>query len=166
MSRPYLADSELATLPPAEAALKQDTAAMQARSFLEENAVPAALVEEMFGRLPSDVYWLTESDEVNLGVRVAVLRSIARRQMCLGRQHCARGLRRKRPMEDLKQMWACRDRLTQARRPKSLERGIEGKVSRDANAKSKDAPPAPCHKKGTVDSTTDECPQSNTTRGK
>jgi hypothetical protein len=158
MSRPYLSDSELATLQPAEAGLKQDTAAMQARSFLEENAVPAALVEEMFGRLPSDVYWLTESDEVNLG---AVSPSFAQllAAKCAWDDNIAREVYGgKRPMQDLKQMWACRDRLAQAAAQKALSAALKEKSVRDANAKTKDAPPAPCHKKGTVDSTMDECP--------
>ena len=166
VSRPYLADSELAELPPAEAALKQDTAAAQARGFLEENAVPAALVEEMFGRLPSDVYWLTESDEANLGVMSPSFTQLLAAK-CAWDDNTAREVYGgKRPMEDLRQMWACRDRLTQPAAQKALSAALKEKSAGDPNAKSKDAPPQPCHKKGTVDSTTDECPQSNTTRGK
>jgi hypothetical protein len=166
MSRPYVDDAESATLPPAEVALRQDTLAMQVRAFLQENAVPADLVEEMLGRLPSDVYWLSESDEVTLGIMSPPFAQLLAAK-CAWDDNIAREVYGgKRPLEDLKQMWACRDRLTQAAAQKALSAALKEKSVRDANAKLKDAPPPPCHKKGIVDSTTDECPQSNTTRGK
>lgn len=148
MSRPYLADAESATLPPAEVALRQDALAMQAQAFLQENAVPADLVKEMLERLPSDVYWLSESDEVNLGVMSPSFVQLLTNKCAWDDNIAHEVYGGKRPMEDLKQMWVCRDRVTQPAAQKALSAALKEKAAREANPKVKDAP------------------QSNTTRGK
>lgn len=65
--RPYLPDSQLASLSPADAQRAEDEVLRQARKYLEENDVPAYLIEEMFRRSSRDVYWLTNDDLERLG---------------------------------------------------------------------------------------------------
>jgi len=47
----------------AEAALLEDGIQAPVRTFLSDNQVPPDIVEEMFARPPTDIFWLTEQQE-------------------------------------------------------------------------------------------------------
>jgi hypothetical protein len=65
--RPYIVDSQLAALSPADAERAQKSVLKQARDYLESNNVPEYLIEEMFRRSSKDVYWLSADDLGRLG---------------------------------------------------------------------------------------------------
>ena len=47
----------------------QNQVLKQAREYLQDNNVPAYLIEEMFRRSSNDVYWLSANDLAQLGYR-------------------------------------------------------------------------------------------------
>ena len=67
LARPGLAESEWIGRPTTEAALLEDSMQEPVRAFLVENDVPADLVEQVFQRPSTDVYWLSDEDETALG---------------------------------------------------------------------------------------------------
>jgi hypothetical protein len=67
VTRPGLAESEWVARPTTEAALLEDSMQAPVRAFLVENEVPADLVEQVFQRPSTDVYWLSDNDETALG---------------------------------------------------------------------------------------------------
>jgi hypothetical protein len=136
INRPYLVDSETTSPPPpappmpssppsasaspADAAAAENRALSKVRAFLQENAVPSYLVDEMFRRASDEVYWLSEEDQKNLGYKSQAFKQYLRAE-------CAwdEGLERevyegKRSVEDLKEKWKCRSRVTQLQARQAL----------------------------------------------
>jgi hypothetical protein len=116
INRPYLVASEarstttttstttsVATAP-ANATPAESGALATVRAFLEDNAVPRYLLDEMFRHASDDAYWLSAEDLKNLGYRSPAYDRYLR-------DKCAWDDRK--PVEDLKRMVTCRDRLTQ-----------------------------------------------------
>jgi hypothetical protein len=131
INRPYLADTD-AALPasqsappsasasPADVTVAENRALTKVRTFLQENAVPSYLVDEMFRRASDEVYWLSEDDQKNLGYKSPAFKQYLRAE-------CAwdEGLERevyegKRSADDLKEKWKCRSRVTQVRARQAL----------------------------------------------
>jgi hypothetical protein len=121
INRPYLVASDGASTPAAASAMAEGSALVQVRAFLQENAVPGYLVDEMFRRASDDAYWLSADDEKNLGYRSPSFDRYLR-------AHCAWDDKIERevyagakPVDALKQMLRCRDRVTQAAARKALD---------------------------------------------
>lgn len=129
VSRPGLAESEWTGLPTAKAALLEDAMQGPVRAFLSDNGVPPDLIEEMFKRPPTDVYWLSEREEAALGARsTAFLKYLA--DKCGWQDGIERAVYKgERPVEDLKALSECRLRVTQPEARKALAQAL------------KDAPP-------------------------
>jgi hypothetical protein len=125
INRPYLADSEAALTPapsppPTNAVAAENRALIKVRAFLQENAVPSYLVDEMFRHPSDEVYWLSEDDQKNLGFESPAFKQYLRAE-------CAwdEGLERevyegKRSVDDLKEKWKCRSRMTRLRARQAL----------------------------------------------
>jgi hypothetical protein len=118
INRPYLVDSETASRP--DVAGAENRALTKVRAFLQENAVPSYLVDEMFRRAADEVYWLSEDDQKNLGHKSPAFKQYLHAE-------CAwdEGLERevyegKRSVDDLKEKWKCRSRVTQFRARQAL----------------------------------------------
>jgi hypothetical protein len=119
INRPYLVDSE-AESPPPDATAAENRALSKVRAFLQENAVPGYLVDEMFRRDSDEVYWLSEDDQKNLGYKSQAFKQYLRAE-------CGwdEGLERevyagKRSVDDLKEKWKCRSRVTQLQARQAL----------------------------------------------
>jgi hypothetical protein len=123
----------LQTPPPSASASSTDMtpaenrALTKVRAFLQENAVPGYLVEEMFRHASDEVYWLSEDDQKNLGYKSPGFKQYLHVE-------CAwdEGLERevydgKRSVDELKEKWKCRSRVTQVRARQAL-----GLASKDA----------------------------------
>jgi hypothetical protein len=113
INRPYLVASEArststststSAAAPANATMVESGALATVRAFLEDNAVPRYLLDEMFRHASDDAYWLSAEDQKNLGYRSPAYDRYLR-------DKCAWDDRK--PVEDLKRMLKCRDRLTQ-----------------------------------------------------
>jgi hypothetical protein len=108
INRPYLVASEArstsAATAPADAMGAESGALAKVRAFLEGNAVPRYLLDEMFRHASDDAYWLSAEDLKNLGYRSPAYDRYLR-------DKCAWD--DKKPVEELKQMLTCRDRVTQ-----------------------------------------------------
>ncbi len=89
---------------PATATPAESGALATVRAFLEDNAVPRYLADEMFRHASDDAYWLSAEDLKNLGYRSPAYDRYLR-------DKCAWDDRK--PVEDLKRMLTCRDRLRQ-----------------------------------------------------
>jgi hypothetical protein len=112
--RPILDDADLAALPPGQVALRQDALAEEAAAFLRENAVPTSLLEELLKHSPEEAYWLTESDEIALGTRSPAFAQYLLAKCAWDEKLESDVYGGKRPLEELKQKWACRANATQA----------------------------------------------------
>jgi hypothetical protein len=110
INRPYLVDSP-AAVPRPDA--DDSKALRQVRAFLQDNAVPGYLVDEMFRHPSDDAYWLSAEDEKALGFRSPAFdRYLAAN--CAWNQTIERDvLARKRPPEDLLPLLKCRARVTE-----------------------------------------------------
>lgn len=68
--RPYINPSRLSTSSAAAAEVTQDRILRQARAYLEDQNVPTNLIDKMFQRASTEVYWLsTDEIENQLGRR-------------------------------------------------------------------------------------------------
>jgi hypothetical protein len=114
INRPFIGDSDASSPLQADDATAEGRALTQVRFFLQENEVPAYLVEEMFRHASNDAYWLSERDEAALGYRsTAFNRYLAAK--CGWNDAIERAVyARQRPFDDLMQMLKCRVRVTQA----------------------------------------------------
>jgi hypothetical protein len=162
--RPEVLESQMTSLPAADAAAAQDAVLAQARAFLQENAVPTELIEEVFRHTAQDVYWLSDADEQRLGARSPSFEQFLTAK-CAWNGSLERDVYKgERPMEDLRQVWACRSRVTQSEARQALASALKEKSTGDANStapdathdKTKGAPP-PCHTKSSADPKTDGC---------
>jgi hypothetical protein len=81
--------------------------------YLVANAVPSDLIERMLTHDREDPYWLSEPEERVLGVRSAAFEQRLG-QSCGWSADLERAVYAgERPMEDLKTVWACGERLVQ-----------------------------------------------------
>jgi hypothetical protein len=112
INRPYLIASTARSTSTADATV-ESSALATVRAFLEDNAVPRYLLDEMFRHASDDAYWLSAEDQKNLGYRSPAYDRYLR-------DKCAWD--DKKPVEDLQRMSKCRDRVTQdaARRALAL----------------------------------------------
>jgi len=120
VSRPGLAESEWVGRPTTEAALLEDGMQGPVRDFLVENEVPPDLLEQVFQRPSTDIYWLTESDEMALGSRSPTFGKFLAKN-CKWTDGLEKEVYRgERPFEDLKTFADCRARTTQPEARKAL----------------------------------------------
>jgi hypothetical protein len=151
LSRPGLAESEWAAMPTAQAALLEDAMQTSVRTFLSDNEVPPDLVEEMFRRPPTDIYWLTEQQETVLSPKSPAFAKLLA-DKCGWNDGFERAVYHgERPVEDLKELSTCRLRTTQPEARKALAQALK-------DAQPKTAAPVPAPRKSAA--------HSSTTRGK
>ncbi len=137
IDRPTIDDAELASRSPAEAdepakaALREDKVADQARAFMQDNAVPGYLIDEMMKHSSSDVYWLSEHDEIAIGARSPSFAQYLLAKCAWDDKIEPEVYAGKRSIEDLKQMWACRARLTVPAAHQALAAALKEKAARE-----------------------------------
>jgi hypothetical protein len=120
LARPGLAESEWIGRPTTEAALLEDSMQEPVRAFLVENDVPADLVEQVFQRPSTDVYWLSDNDETALGSKSPAFAKFLEKN-CKWTDGLDKAvLRGERPFEDLKAFTDCRARAIQPEARKAL----------------------------------------------
>jgi len=125
INRPYLVASEarmtstttstttsVATAP-ATATPAESGALATVRAFLEDNAVPRYLLDEMFRHASDDAYWLTAEDQKNLGYRSPAYDRYLRDKCAWDDRIEREVVAGRKPVEDLKRMLTCRDRVAQ-----------------------------------------------------
>jgi hypothetical protein len=128
INRPYLVDAETAlqSSPPAASASPVDVtpaeskALTKVRAFLQENAVPSYLVDEMFRRASDEVYWLSEDDQKNLGYKSPAFKQYLRTECAWDDDLEREVYGGKRSVDDLKEKWKCRSRVTQLQARQAL----------------------------------------------
>jgi hypothetical protein len=113
INRPFIDAQAAAAAPTASAAAAESRALAQVRAFLKDNAVPDYLVDEMFRRASDDAYWLSAEDQKNLGYRSQSFNQYLRAKCAWDQQIEREVYAGKRPVEDLKPMLKCRDRVAQ-----------------------------------------------------
>jgi hypothetical protein len=119
INRPYLV-ADGAAAPPTDVPMAEGGDLTPVRAFLQENAVPGYLVDEMLRHASDDAYWLSADDEKNLGYRSASFERFLRSK-CAWDDKIERDVYAgARPMDALKQMLKCRDRVTQEEARKVL----------------------------------------------
>ena len=125
LSRPGLAESEWAAMPTAQAALLEDGLQAPVRSFLNDNEVPPDVVDEMFKRPPTDIYWLSDEQEAALNPKSpSFARLLA--DKCGWHDGFERAVYQgQRPVNDLKELSACRLRTTQPEARKALTQALK-----------------------------------------
>ena len=96
-------DSSAASVPDAPA---------RVRAYLEENAVPGYLIEELFKHGPADAYWLSVRDEENLGAKSLSFKQLLSAKCGWSEELEHAVYRGEKPMADLKAIWTCQERLT------------------------------------------------------
>jgi hypothetical protein len=138
--RPAIDGSRLDSVPPAEVALREDQVAEQVRAFLQENAVPPYLTDEMYRHTSNDVYWLSERDEVNVGARSPAFAQYLLAKCAWDDKIEPEVYSGKRPLEDLKHLWACRSSVTLPAAHQALSSALKEKAARDASETKKDIP--------------------------
>jgi hypothetical protein len=120
VARPGLAESEWIARPTTEAALLEDSMQGPVRDFLLENQVPSDLVEQVFQRPSTDVYWLSDEDETALGSKSPAFAKFLEKN-CKWTDGLDKAvLRGERPFEDLKAFTDCRARTTEPEARKAL----------------------------------------------
>jgi hypothetical protein len=134
INRPYIVDSEAVPAALPDAAIVESKALMQVRAFLQENAVPNYLVDEMFRRASDDAYWLSADDQKNLGARAQWFSQFLAAKCGWDDNIEREAYAGKRSMDDLKQMLTCRERVTQDAAHKVLLAALPQKP-RDSGAK-------------------------------
>jgi hypothetical protein len=125
--RPGLAGSEWLALATAEAALLEDGIQGPARDFLVENEVPSPLVDELFKHNSTDVYWLSEHDEQSLGAKSPSFRKFLAKNCGWNDTLEQAVYKGERPFDDLKELTACRIRVTQPAAHKALAQALKEK---------------------------------------
>ncbi len=132
VTRPGLAESEWVGRPTTEAALLEDSMQGSVRDFLVENEVPPDLVEQVFQRPSTDVYWLSDNDETALGSKSPAFAKFLEKN-CQWTQGLDKAVfRGERPFEDLKAFTDCRARMIRPEARKALALALKAA-----------APPAP-----------------------
>jgi hypothetical protein len=113
INRPYIADAQLAPVSPSDAALVENGALLPVRAFLQDNAVPVYLVDEMFRHASDDAYWLSAEDVKSLGYRSRSFNQLLLAKCAWDDTFDREFYAGKRSADEMKQMVACRDRATQ-----------------------------------------------------
>jgi hypothetical protein len=153
VSRPGLAASEWSAMPTAQAALLEDGMQASVRTFLGDNEVPPDIIDEMFKRPPTDIYWLNEQQESALSPKSPSFAKYLA-DKCGWNDGFERAVYQgQRPVDDLKKLSACRLNTTQPEARKALAQALK-------DAQPTKTAPAPAGKKKAASS------QSSTTRGK
>jgi hypothetical protein len=119
-----LAESEWVSKSTAEAALLEDSLQTPARDFLVENDVPPELIEVLFNHLPTDTYWLTESDEQTLGAKSPAFQKFLAKN-CAWKEDLEKAVLKGERLDDMQQFSACRARVTQPAARKALALALE-----------------------------------------
>lgn len=120
VSRPGLAESEWLGRPSTEAALLEDAMQGPVRDFLVENEVPPDLLDQVFQRPSTDVYWLSDSEETALGSKSPAFGKFLAKN-CKWTEGFEKAVYRgERPFEDLKAFADCRARATLPEARKAL----------------------------------------------
>jgi len=120
VTRPGLAESEWVGRPTAEAALLEDSMQGPVRAFLVENEVPPDLVEQVFQRPSTDVYWLSDNDETALGSKSPAFAKFLEKNCKWTDGLDTAVFRGQRPFADLKAFTDCRARMIQPEARKAL----------------------------------------------
>jgi hypothetical protein len=140
VSRPGLAESQWAAMPTAQAALLEDGMQAPVRTFLSDNEVPPDIADEMFKRPPTDIYWLSDEQEAALNPKSPSFAKLLA-DKCGWHDGFERAVYQgQRPVDDLKELSACRLRTTQPEARKALAQALK-----DAQP-AKPAPAAPAGK--------------------
>jgi hypothetical protein len=125
ISRPGLAESEWIGTPTTQAALLEDSMQTPVRDFLVENEVPGALLEEVFQRPSTDVYWLSDIEEAALGWKSPSFEKFLAKN-CKWNESLEKAvLRGERSFDDLKVVAECRARITQVEARKALAQALK-----------------------------------------
>jgi hypothetical protein len=132
VSRPGLAESQWTAMPTAEAALLEDGMQATVRTFLKDNEVPPDIVDEMFARPPTDIYWLDEQQERALSPKSPSFAKLLK-DKCGWSEELDRAVYLGQ-LDQLKELTACRIRTTRPEARKALAQALK-----DARP---DAPPA------------------------
>ena len=132
INRPYRVAAEGATSPPADAAIAEGAALTPVRAFLQENAVPGYLVDEMLRRASDDAYWLSAADEKNLGYRSPSFDRYLRAKCAWDEKIEREVYAGARPVDALKPMLICRERVTQEAARKVLDAAAKERLRRNA----------------------------------
>jgi hypothetical protein len=130
INRPFIADTQpvaaTATAADAETAAASEAvpaaqargaaaeagALTQVRAFLQDNAVPNYLVEEMFRHASDDAYWLSADDEKNLGSRSQSFKHFLAEKCAWDEKIEREVYDGKRPVDELKRLLKCKDGAT------------------------------------------------------
>jgi hypothetical protein len=140
--RPGLAESEWAAMPTTQAALLEDGIQGPARDFLVENEVPGELVEEFFKRPATDVYWLSETDEVSLGSKSPSFQKYLAKNCAWNDALEQAVYKGERTFDDLKQVAACRARVTRSEAHKALAQALKEESAPSENSRPQKASPS------------------------
>jgi hypothetical protein len=139
INRPYMVASEAAgsagsagVPAPSPAMFVDNDALTQVRVFLQDNAVPSYLVGEMFRRPSDDAYWLSADDLKNLGYRSPSFNRYLKGKCAWDDTIEREVYAGKRPVDALKQMLKCRDRMTQDSARQVLAAAAKEKSMRQA----------------------------------
>lgn len=169
--RPYLPNAQFAAFSPTDAEKIQTTILSRARAYLRQNEVPTYLVEEMFRRASNDVYWLSPRDISELGERsrwfdqYLVAKCGWDNRVEQAALHGVQAY-----SEPFRRMMACFDRVTRPAARRALFDALRRESTRRGNSRDLTSIRAAvatedlvkklprCHEKGTIDPTTDECP--------
>jgi hypothetical protein len=140
INRPYIVDPDAPTAVPANDSLDDPASLAKVRVFLQENEVPADLIDEMFRHPSDDAYWLTADDEKRLG---SVSRALT--QMLVARCAWDPSLEREvfaghKPREDLISMWKCRTSAVRAETQLALAAAVKERSTRSAPQKTPQPP--------------------------
>jgi hypothetical protein len=118
INRPFLADTQTVAATEAVPAARAGVAAAEAgaltqvRAFLQDNAVPSYLVQEMFRHASDDAYWLSADDEKNLGLRSQSFKQFLAAKCAWDERIEREVYAGRRPAEELKRLLKCADGAT------------------------------------------------------
>ena len=124
INRPFIADTETAAATEPAAATEAAAAAQaavaavesmalrQVRAFLQDNAVPSYLVDEMFRHASDDAYWLSADDEKNLGSRSQSFKHFLAAKCAWDEKLEREVYAGKRPVDELRRLLKCKDGAT------------------------------------------------------
>jgi hypothetical protein len=126
--RPGLAGSEWTVMSTTEAALREDGLQAPVHDFLMENEVPAELVERSFDHLPTDAYYLSESDETALGLKSPAFKKFLAKNCDWSDSLEREVFQGERPADDLRKLVSCRARVTQPEAKKALAAALKDRA--------------------------------------
>lgn len=143
INRPFFAHADAAPGAVTDAVAVESRGLTQVRIFLQENAVPKYLVDEMFRHASDDAYWLSADDAKNLGFR-SLLYSQLLASKCGWDDSIEREVYAgRRPAEDLKQLLKCKDHATQEAAHQVLLAARQQTSPHDLTPKAHDSAPTP-----------------------